>query len=158
MKYKEATTDNLSEEIKEVIKKAIEENKGIFIYGDTGVGKTYAMHALANNKRAKVLNFVELLVQFRDHIQNGCYFSRITDLVNEDYLFIDDIGAEKLSDFVVEFLYLVINKRYENEKRTVLSTNLSLEDFSKRYGDRLLSRVAEMCVIYEMKGEDKRLV
>ena len=156
MKYTNANVENLTEEFKNEVKKTIEENKGLFIYGDTGTGKTHAMHALSKGK-GKVKNFVELLVEFRDHMQKGCYFSRIRDFVNEDYLFIDDIGAEKLSDFVIEFLYLVINKRYENEKRTVISTNLSLEEFGKRYGDRLLSRIAEMCVIYEMKGEDRRL-
>jgi DNA replication protein DnaC len=42
-------------------------------------------------------------------------------------------------------------------KRIVLTTNLQFKDFGNRYGDRILSRIAEMCVLVELKGEDKRL-
>ena len=156
MRYKESTKENLPENVKKAIKKAIDKNKGLFIYGDTGTGKTYTCHAIAKNK-GKVENFVYLLIEYRDYLQKGHYYDQIKYLVDQEYLFIDDIGSEKTSDFVIEFLYMVINKRYENMKRTVLTTNLSLEDFSERYGDRILSRITEMCVLVELKGEDKRI-
>ncbi|MCK5022779.1 MAG: ATP-binding protein [Candidatus Aenigmarchaeota archaeon] len=158
MRYNKATTENLDEKTKEAIEDAITKQKGIFIFGDTGTGKTYTMHALANHKKVYVDNWVILLSKFRDLMQKGEYFMSIHDFTNEDYVFIDDIGAEKTSDFVVEFLYTIINKRYENMKRTVLSTNLTLEDFGERYGDRILSRIAEMCIFLELKGEDQRLI
>jgi DNA replication protein DnaC len=157
MRYKDATQDNLSADLMLLIKKAVADKKGIFIYGNTGVGKTYFLHSLAKPKNARVRNFTELLVEFRDAMNKGNYFDSIRDLTHEDYLFIDDIGAEKLSDFVVEFLYLIVNKRYENMKRTVFATNLSVEDFIEKYGERIMSRISEMCILHELKGEDKRI-
>ena len=157
MRYIDAEVENLSEDLKNLIQKAIEEDKGIFIYGNTGVGKTYFLEAIANAKRANPENFVALLVEFRDAMQKGSYFEKLQDFTNKEYLFIDDIGAEKLSDFVLEFLYLVVNKRYENMKRTILATNLNLKEFEERYGERILSRIAEMCVIHELAGDDKRI-
>ena len=156
MRYKEAKTENLDQYTKNAIEASIAESKGLFIYGDTGTGKTYTMHALSKG-RGEVENFVALLVEFRDFMQKGFYFEKIKELVGQEYLFIDDIGAEKLSDFVVEFLYLVVNKRYENMKRTVFATNLTLEEFQKRYGDRILSRISEMCILVELKGNDRRV-
>ena len=155
-RYDTADTKNLSEATRKAIEVGIAEDKGLFIYGNTGTGKTYTLHALAHDK-AEVENFVSMLVEFRDHMQKGFYFEKINELVNQKYLFIDDIGSEKTSDFVIEFLYLVVNKRYENMKRTVFATNLSIEEFAKRYGDRILSRITEMCVLLELKGEDRRI-
>jgi DNA replication protein DnaC len=157
MRYTKATYDSLPEELKLLVGKSITEEKGLFIYGNTGVGKTYFLYSLANRKNSKVRNFTELLVEFRDAMNKGHYFDNIKDLTQEDYLFIDDIGAEKLSDFVVEFLYLIVNKRYENMKRTVFATNLSVEDFIEKYGERIMSRISEMCILHELKGEDKRI-
>jgi DNA replication protein DnaC len=157
MRYKQAEFQNLPEDLKALVKKSITEEKGLFIYGNTGVGKTYFLHGLAKPKNAQVRNFTELLVEFRDAMNKGHYFDSIKDLTQEDYLFIDDIGAEKLSDFVVEFLYLIVNKRYENMKRTVFATNLTVEDFIEKYGERIMSRISEMCILHELKGEDKRI-
>lgn len=156
MRYKNATTENLSHNIKKAVETSIKENKGLFIYGDTGTGKTYTLNALAKG-RGEVENFVALLAEFRDAIQKGVYWDKLKEFVAQEYLFIDDIGAEKISDFVIEFVYLIVNKRYENMKRSVFATNLTLEDFQKRYGDRILSRISEMCVLVELKGEDKRI-
>lgn len=156
MRFDNAQTENLSPKFREAVEQSIANDKGLFIFGNTGVGKTYAMFALANGK-GDVHNFVELLVEFRDHMQKGFYHSKLSELCQEKYLFIDDIGSEKTSEFVVEFLYLVVDKRYQNIKRTVLSTNLSLETFRGRYGDRILSRISEMCVLVELTGEDRRI-
>lgn len=157
MRYKDADLSNCDEKIKEAIKKAIEERKGLFIYGDTGTGKTYTIHSLAKKTKSYVNNFVTLLSEFRDYMQKGYYYQSITDFTDKEYIYIDDIGSEKTSDFVQEFIYIIVNKRYENMKRTVFSTNLSLSDFRQRYGDRILSRISEMCILVELKGQDKRL-
>jgi DNA replication protein DnaC len=156
MRYKDAKLEDLNKEILDARETAIVENKGIFIYGDTGTGKTHSLHALSRD-RSVVDNFVSLLSEFRDYMQKGFYFDKIKEYTNQEYVFIDDIGAEKTSEFVIEFLYVLVNKRYENMKRTVFATNLSLEDFQERYGDRIISRISEMCILVELKGGDKRL-
>jgi len=156
MRYINATTENLDKNIRFAIEQAIAENRSIFIYGSTGTGKTYMLHALAK-ERGEVDNFPYLLVKFRDHIQKGTYHFRMNSLTSQDYLFIDDIGAEKTTEFVQEFLYLLVDKRYQNMKRTVFATNLDLGEFRNRYGDRILSRLSEMCVFLELKGNDRRI-
>lgn len=158
MRYDKAKTQDLSESLKKSIQQSIDEHKGLFIYGGTGTGKTHSLYALVNDiEGAEVSNFVSLLVEFRDYMQRGLYHEKMVEMTQQKYLFIDDIGSEKTTDFVIEFLYLVVNKRYENEKRTVLTTNLSLDDFREKYGDRILSRISEMCVLVEMTGEDRRI-
>lgn len=158
MRYKEAKIENCDIELQNAIDLAIKENKGLFIYGNSGVGKTYFCHALANAKNdIHVSNFIDLLSEFRDWIKKGFYSEKIDELCKENYLVIDDMGAEKITEFVFEFVYTIINKRYENMKRTVITTNLSLDDFQERYGDRILSRIAEMCVMIELKGKNKRI-
>lgn len=157
MKYKTAKIEDLSNEFKDIVKKANEEKKGIFVYGNTGTGKTHALYALANRKNKKVRNFLETLIECRDALKNGYYSEKLSDISREEFLFIDDIGSETTSDFVIELLYLLVNRRYEKELRTVFSTNLSLDEFKNRYGDRILSRIGEMCILFEMKGEDRRI-
>jgi DNA replication protein DnaC len=71
-------------------------------------------------------------------------------------LFLDDLGAEKASDWSIATLYLLINRRYENELRTVISSNLSLDELADRLDDRISSRIAGMCEVIEMTGKDRR--
>ena len=157
MRYKDAKKEDLPKEVHAAMKTALEEDKGLFIFGDTGTGKTYTLHAIANNRNERVDNFVDLLSTFRDSIVQGWYHDKLIEYANKERIYIDDMGAEKMSDFVHEFVYSLLNKRYERMKRTVISTNLTLDDFKKRYGDRILSRIMEMCVLIELGGEDRRL-
>lgn len=156
MRYREAKIDDCVDILKNAVKQAGSENKSIFVYGNTGVGKTHFCHAVANGKKQKVENFVSMLYEFRDYIQRGCFSEGVNRLCDNEYLIIDDIGSEKTSDFVIEFIYTIINRRYENLKKTILTTNLTLKDFGDRYGDRILSRLSEMCVLVELSGSDKR--
>lgn len=163
IRYKDASLDNVPQIIIEAIKKAISLDKGLFIYGGTGTGKTYIAHALAYSVKKErgwsvdVSNFVGLLGEFREFIVRGTYQENLCNFCKENCIILDDLGAEKLTDFVQEFLYSIINNRYENMKRTVFTTNLDLKAFEARYGDRLLSRIGEMCIMVELKGEDKRV-
>lgn len=72
-------------------------------------------------------------------------------------LVLDDIGVEKVSEFVEEFMYLLINTQYEKVYPIVITSNLPLSALAEKLGDRIVSRIKEMCEIIEVKGEDKRL-
>ena len=76
---------------------------------------------------------------------------------NEGILFLDDIGAEKPSDWVMETFYLIINKRYNEKLPIVFTSNLSIEQLAQTISDRIASRVVETCDIYELVGKDRRL-
>lgn len=80
------------------------------------------------------------------------------EILNSNSVFVlDDIGVEKVSEFVEEFMYMVINKQYEKVYPIVITSNLPLSQLAEKLGDRVVSRIKEMCIIVEMKGEDKRI-
>lgn len=78
-------------------------------------------------------------------------------LNSKKILMIDDIGAEKVTDWVEEFVYMLVNNRYENCIPTCFSSNLPLSQLAEKIGDRTVSRIKEMCHVVKLEGEDKRL-
>lgn len=81
----------------------------------------------------------------------------IDSLSSVDYLVLDDMGAEKSSDFSIQSLYLVIDRRYSEERKTIVTSNLSIAQIADKLGDRIASRIAGMCRVIELKGRDRRL-
>lgn len=158
-KFKEAKYEDLSDAFQKAVKNANKEKKGLLIIGKTGVGKTHALYALANKKQLRVDNFVELLIEFRDYIRMGNYYQNIKDYTARPFSFIDDLGAEKVSDFVFEFLYLLVNRVYEkgDQAKLAITSNLTIEQMREKYGDRIVSRLIEMCAVVEIDGDDRRL-
>ena len=72
----------------------------------------------------------------------------------------DDIGTETPSDFVIEELFKIINTRYLNDKKIIGTTNLNKAGLIEHYhgitGDRIVSRLSEMCDFVEINGNDYR--
>lgn len=157
MRYADADIKKVDKKIVDLLKKS---GKGIFLFGDTGRGKTYTLFAI--NKRfreigmqSKVENWVELLLELRERTQ---YLrDAINELLNTNILMIDDLGSERQTEWSQEILYTIINIAYEREKKIFIATNLSLEKFTLVYGDRIFSRLMEMCEPYELKGKDRRI-
>jgi len=75
--------------------------------------------------------------------------SNESDLLDEvnapDLLVLDDLGAEKTSEWVNDRLYLIVNRRYESGKPVVVTTNLSLDELIRKVGERTVSRLCEIC-------------
>ena len=74
-----------------------------------------------------------------------------------DLLVLDDLGAEKTSEYVTDRLYVLINGRYEYDKATLVTTNRSLKELQQQVGPRIVSRLCEMCVPIEFPPEDYRM-
>ena len=72
-------------------------------------------------------------------------------------LILDDVGSEKLSEWVRETFYQIINNRNENKKPFMITSNFSIQQLAERIGDRNVSRIVEMCDIFELKGDDRRM-
>lgn len=137
-------------------------NKGLFLYGITGSGKTHALYAirksLGNSACSGVENWVELLAEVKDRMGQGQSTKYVIDNITSNrYVFIDDVGAEKQTEWVQEILYLIVDRCYRHERVLFMSTNLSIAEFSSKYGDRLLSRIHEMCTAHEMDKVDRRI-
>lgn len=75
-----------------------------------------------------------------------------------DLLIMDDLGTEMRTDFVQATFYRIVNDRLLHRRKTVLSTNLDLEDIARRYGDAVLSRLRGEYQLLRFFGEDIRIL
>lgn len=121
----------------------------VLLVGDTGVGKTHLMQCMASLaiqkgymvKYTTAFNFNQEMLKY--HIAN---LDAKEDIINpylkSDILFIDDLGSEnKINSVTNEYLYLVLNERMLNHKKTVITTNLNLKQIQDSYGERIFSRL-----------------
>jgi len=167
--HKVSYENDIRDEIKEIIKGQIQKRDGLYIQGAAGTGKTYLVCALAkymleNGYEVRFFNTGDMLEKIREEFKNEIpreedekgLFREIMDF--QGILFLDDIGAEKVSDWVRERIYLIINKRYENLLPTIFTSNIDLEILSSRLDDRVASRIREMTEIIILTGQDKRLI
>ncbi len=135
-------------------------DKGLLFYGDAGVGKTHLAVALMKEAivqkgaRSVFYEVRELLKLVRDTYRDSTEMSELDVLkpvLEADLLVLDDLGAEKKSEWVDETIGLVINTRYSERRVTVLTTNLRDVDnteptsFAYHLGLRTRSRLKEMC-------------
>ena len=94
---------------------------------------------------------------FNGHHEESAYDFLDKNAHYPGYLIIDDIGAEKLTDFVRQTTYYLINEREMNELPLIITSNYGLEQLAEQIDDRIASRIAGMCEIVKFKGEDKRI-
>ena len=75
-----------------------------------------------------------------------------------DLLHLDDVGAERSTDWVLEELYSIVNARYEDQRSMVITTNiLDREALCEQISERTVSRLTEMCDEVPLLGEDRRM-
>ncbi len=155
---------------------------GLLLTGSIGVGKTHLavgiLQALVTERGA-----IGLFYDYRDllkQIQNS-YNSQVRETELEilrpvfeaEVLVLDELGAAKPTDWVWDTVAHILNTRYNDRRTTIITTNYPnlgpLEGLAKeagklareetlgdRIGERMRSRLQEMCVVVEMQGEDFR--
>lgn len=142
--------------------------RGVWLFGDPGTGKTtlgmlVSKMALERKHTVAIYSLPKLLARIRQSYDAGpdsdSYMELFRKLTTVDLLHIDDLGAEKRSDWVLEQLYALINERYETERAVLVTTNLDEADLIEQIGRRTVSRLVEMCdgCMVPMHGEDHRL-
>jgi len=133
---------------------------GLFLYGGVGTGKTMLATKILHDYKwesAKFIGVSKLLSELRDTFNtNRRYTTIIDNLIKYELLILDDLGAEKITDWTVEVLYLIVNGRYENMKKLIVTSNCSPKLLSKRLNDRITSRIIEMCHIAKITSQDRR--
>lgn len=136
----------------------------LYIHGPYGTGKTYAAAALVKAcwghsiRSGAWANVPILLDQLRRSIRKPDVTNdQIERLCNAPLAVLDDIGAEKPSEWVIDRLYVVVNHRYENELPTIVTSNLRLSELGDRIGMRIASRLVETATQFELAGDDRRL-
>lgn len=137
----------------------------IAMFGGTGLGKTHLSSAVARCviERGYDVYYVgaqRMISDFEyNRFGNGSVANSDGDLEKYtecDLLIIDDLGTEVANQFTTSCLYNVINTRLNKKKQTIISTNLSQDEFRKRYWDRITSRVFGEYVILPFVGTDIR--
>lgn len=143
----------------------LEEGRGLWLFGDTGTGKTtlamlVSKMALEAGHSVAIYSLPKLLARIRRTYESEpggdsylAFFERLTSV---DLLHIDDLGAEKRSDWVLEQLYALINERYESQKSVLVTTNLKEDELEEQIGARTVSRLSQMCSGVPLFGSDRR--
>jgi hypothetical protein len=131
-------------------------SESIVLRGTTGCGKTHLAVSIMREENtissmAYFITVPDLLLLIRGSFRDGSGGESEKDIVERfsryDILVLDDLGAEKTSAFSVATLHIILDRRIRKEKRTIVTTNLSLDDIEKTLGARIASRLAEMRVI-----------
>ncbi len=142
-----------------------EEMKGLRIFGVVGSGKSHIAIAILKEIIKKgymglYFNVPELLQKIRETYSSESDEGEagILDMVSEtDLLVLDDLGADAASGWVRDRLYLLINRRYEANKPTIVTTSFDLEELKTQLGQRIVSRLCEMCIEFkDLPREDYR--
>lgn len=137
-------------------------NNGLLFLGACGVGKTHLAASIANSQIGKMpvlfISCPDFLFELRECINKKAKPSHLFDLARRvQLLILDDIGAEKSSEWVQETLFVLINYRYECMLPTIFTSNCNLEELEEKLGQRIVSRIIEMCRCVRMGGEDWRV-
>src|SRR5256885_9938157 len=146
--------------------------QGLFLEGQPGVGKTHLAVAVlkqaiqTTGARGVFYDTRDLLRVIRSTYDPS---TRTTELdilrpvMTAELLVLDDLGAEKTSEWVDETMNLIVNTRYNERRLTIFSSNyLDIPDDTDpnsllfRIGFRMRSRLHEMCEFIEMDGADYR--
>ena len=92
----------------------------------------------------------------REETEDTAY-ARLKRVANIPRLIVDDLGAEKLTDYVRQATYFLINEREQWDRTTYITSNFPLRDLDRQLDCRISSRIAGMCDIKAFKGDDLRL-
>lgn len=139
-------------------------NQGLLFYGGVGTGKTFAAACIANhllNQRIPVImtSFVKLLESMQGFSEDNS--ALIARLNRAKLLIIDDLGAERSTDYALEKVYDIVDSRYRAKLPIILTTNLSMTELKEstdiRY-TRIYDRIFEMCYPMQFKGQSWRKV
>lgn len=134
---------------------------GLLFWGDVGTGKSFMAGCIANalleqEYTVKMTNFSTIINDLFGCEDKNAY---IEALAKYSLLIIDDLGAERSTEYATENVFNVIDRRYRSGKPLIVTSNIHLdvlrtEEFADR--KRIYDRVLEMCVPIQVCGKSKR--
>ncbi len=151
------------------------EGKGVLLFGPPGTGKTLlasimCSEILSQGKVAMFVSLPDLLAEIKRSYDTG-NTADVLRAVNEvPFIVMDDMGAERVTAWVGEQLFSILNSRLNHGKQTIITTNHMPRELAARLqsvdakgcviddmqGRRIVSRLAEMCYFVEIGGDDWR--
>ena len=138
------------------------DGKGLLLYGTVGTGKTYFAAAIANaliDEGYSVLmtNFARITNKIQGMYEGKQEF--IDSLNRYTLLILDDLGAERKSEFMQEMVFNIIDSRYRSGLPFIITTNLTAEEIKKPQDveySRIYDRILERCFPVEVTGASRR--
>lgn len=150
-------------------------DKGLLLYGPPGTGKTLLAATAVNELlkwgwMAMFSSLPDLLNDIRTSYDKGTTADILQAINETPFLVLDDLGAERMTPWVGEQLFGLINSRLSGKRKTIITSNYSPSELIARMetvdskwnviddiqGRRIMSRIHEMCYLVEMGGEDWR--
>lgn len=133
----------------------------LFIYGGTGVGKTYYAMCAANALIAKGLTvrtatLADIEAELWDAKEKGEVYRELAEC---DCLVLDDFGNDRKTDHSYEVLYKIVDDRYKAGAPMIITTNLTEVEFADPQDirfRRIMSRLWDKCYPVKMVGQDRR--
>jgi DNA replication protein DnaC len=140
-----------------------ESKNGLCFIGPPGTGKSHLAYGILNSLLGKGVPGVcgsvpEIMDLLRPQVGLGQEAQERLELLKTlDVVILDDLGAERNTEWVTERLYVIINARYNEMLPTIITSNLELEELEKLPGwERITSRLFEMCHVVVVDGPDYR--
>lgn len=158
-------TDNNEESALTAIK-AITDNNGLFIYGEPGTGKTMLASIIANEraelfKSSMFLRTVDIFHELNPYLNEDKFETtrKRNSILKTPCLIIDDLGAEKPSDFTRANLFDILDFRMNEQLQTIITTNFNIAQLQNRLNaneelnlsDKIIRRIQHSCEIIELK-------
>lgn len=150
---------------KEAVAALSTQEGGVMLVGGVGVGKTHLLartgwHLIHGQERrgqspVRYWNWPELLEAAKGTF-DGNGTNPISRALEQPWLILDDLGAERPTDFALDALARVVEYRYRNELPLLAATNVEPHRWKVRFGERVASRMRGMLRTVYVSGEDRR--
>ena len=136
------------------IDRNLDEGRGLWFMGDVGTGKTslamlVSQAAIDAGRSVAIYSVPQLLAEIKetyDDASSRSYMQLFRRLCEVDLLHLDDLGAERRTEWVLEQLYSIVNERWQDKRSIVITTNLTdLGELREQVTPRTVSRLTEIC-------------
>lgn len=161
-RFRDARMADLAGEGDEVLRRlrdwsADPAGRNLVVLGPVGVGKTHAAVATCRGQAGAGRHVVfRPVVELLDDLRPGGPEGALAEAMAADVLVLDDLAAERVTDWTAERLYAVVNRRWMEQRPIVATANLEPDELAQVLGERMYSRLVGGAVVVRLAGPDRR--